>query len=30
MPVGAAFGALGGAFRDHGIDDDFFIKSATP
>jgi uncharacterized membrane protein len=23
MAVGAAFGALGGAFRDYGIDDDF-------
>ena len=23
MAVGAAFGAIGGAFRDYGIDDDF-------
>ena len=26
MAVGAAFGALGGAFRDYGIDDDFIAK----
>ncbi|HMF13454.1 MAG TPA: DUF1269 domain-containing protein [Gemmataceae bacterium] len=26
MAVGAAFGALGGAFRDYGIDDDFIKR----
>ena len=26
MAVGAAFGALGGAFRDYGIDDDFIRR----
>jgi uncharacterized membrane protein len=26
MAVGAAFGALGGAFRDYGIDDDFINR----
>jgi uncharacterized membrane protein len=26
MAVGTAFGALGGAFRDYGIDDDFIKK----
>jgi uncharacterized membrane protein len=26
MAIGAAFGALGGSFRDYGIDDDFIKK----
>jgi uncharacterized membrane protein len=26
MAIGAAFGALGGAFRDYGIDDDFIKR----
>jgi uncharacterized membrane protein len=26
MAVGAAFGALGGAFQDYGIDDDFIKR----
>ena len=26
MAIGAAFGALGGAFRDYGIDDDFITR----
>ncbi len=29
MAVGAAFGALGGAFRDYGIDDDFIKRVRT-
>jgi uncharacterized membrane protein len=31
MAIGAAFGALGGAFRDYGIDDDFIkrVRSAV-
>jgi uncharacterized membrane protein len=29
MAIGAAFGALGGAFRDYGIDDDFIKKVRT-
>ncbi len=29
MAVGAAFGALGGAFRDYGIDDDFIKQVRT-
>jgi uncharacterized membrane protein len=29
MAVGAAFGALGGAFRDYGIDDDFIKHVRT-
>ena len=29
MAVGAAFGALGGAFRDYGIDDDFIKQRRT-
>jgi uncharacterized membrane protein len=26
MAIGATFGALGGAFRDYGIDDDFIKR----
>src|SRR5689334_6548055 len=29
MAIGAAFGALGGAFRDYGIDDDFIKRVRT-
>jgi uncharacterized membrane protein len=31
MAIGAAFGAMGGAFRDYGIDDDFIkrVRSAV-
>jgi uncharacterized membrane protein len=31
LAIGAAFGALGGAFRDYGIDDDFIkrVRSAV-
>jgi uncharacterized membrane protein len=29
MAVGAGFGALGGAFRDYGIDDDFIKRVRT-
>jgi uncharacterized membrane protein len=29
MAVGAAFGALGGAFQDYGIDDDFIKRVRT-
>src|SRR6516164_2700053 len=29
MAVGTAFGALGGAFRDYGIDDDFIKRVRT-
>jgi uncharacterized membrane protein len=29
MAVGAAFGALGGSFRDYGIDDDFIKRVRT-
>jgi len=29
MAIGAAFGALGGAFRDYGIDDDFITRGRS-
>jgi uncharacterized membrane protein len=29
MAVGAAFGAMGGAFQEHGIDDDFIKRIRT-